>query len=249
MPVSINGSSGLTGVAAIDSVSSTELGYLDGLTEPLTTSLAAKVAYVRQPTAPTGANGTIWWDTSSSPAVAKQWDGSAWVPFSGARATVSGTTGSPTIDTTSRPGKTIYKFTGSGSITIANAGYAECLIVGGGGGSGSPASGLNGSPGWVVYGQEYLGAGTITVTVGGGGAANGSGGGNSSISGVVTASGGGYSASGQTALSVASSITGTSVTYGGWATSSGSPANTGAAGGSPSGGHAGASGVVIIVVG
>lgn len=43
MPVSINGSSGLTGVAAIDSVSSTELGYLDGLTEPLTTSLAAKL--------------------------------------------------------------------------------------------------------------------------------------------------------------------------------------------------------------
>lgn len=44
MPVTINGSTGLTGVAAIDSVSSTELGYLDGLSEPLSTSLAAKAA-------------------------------------------------------------------------------------------------------------------------------------------------------------------------------------------------------------
>ena len=34
------------------------------------------------------------------------------------KATVTGTTGSPNVDTTSRPGKTIYKFTGSGSITI-----------------------------------------------------------------------------------------------------------------------------------
>ena len=33
------------------------------------------------------------------------------------RAAVSGTTGSPTIDSATRTPKTIYKFTGSGSIT------------------------------------------------------------------------------------------------------------------------------------
>ena len=43
MPISINGTTGLTGVAAIDDVSSTELGYLDGLVEPLSTSLASKL--------------------------------------------------------------------------------------------------------------------------------------------------------------------------------------------------------------
>ena len=34
------------------------------------------------------------------------------------KAVISSSTGSPTIDTSSRSGKTIYKFTGSGSITI-----------------------------------------------------------------------------------------------------------------------------------
>ena len=44
MPVVINGTTGLTGVAAIDSVSSTELGYVDGVTAPLQTQVDAKVA-------------------------------------------------------------------------------------------------------------------------------------------------------------------------------------------------------------
>lgn len=44
---------------------------------------------------------------------------------------VTATAGAPTVDTSSRPGKTIYKFTGSGSITIGNAGTAEVLVVGG----------------------------------------------------------------------------------------------------------------------
>ena len=43
MPVTIGGSGPITGVTSINTtVSDTELGYLDGLTEPLTTSLAAK---------------------------------------------------------------------------------------------------------------------------------------------------------------------------------------------------------------
>ena len=60
--------------------------------------------------------------------------------FTGAKAIgtaiVTATTGSPTIDTSSRPGKTIYKYTGSGTITIATGGMAEVLIIGGGGGGG-----------------------------------------------------------------------------------------------------------------
>jgi hypothetical protein len=49
------------------------------------------------------------------------------------KATVSATTGSPTIDAATRAGKTIYKFTGSGSITVGTAGTAEILVIGGGG--------------------------------------------------------------------------------------------------------------------
>lgn len=42
MPVTINGSTGLTGVAAIDNVSSTELGYLDGVLSAIQTQFAGK---------------------------------------------------------------------------------------------------------------------------------------------------------------------------------------------------------------
>ena len=50
------------------------------------------------------------------------------------KATVTGTTGSPNIDSSTRAGKTIYKFTGSGTITIGTAGTCEVLVIGGGGG-------------------------------------------------------------------------------------------------------------------
>ena len=49
MAVSINGTTGLTGVAAIDDVSSTELGYLDGVTSAIQGQLDGK-----QAAAPTG---------------------------------------------------------------------------------------------------------------------------------------------------------------------------------------------------
>jgi len=55
------------------------------------------------------------------------------------KATYSATTGSPTIDTASRPGKTIIKFTGSGSITTT-AGTAEVLVVAGGAAGADDAS-------------------------------------------------------------------------------------------------------------
>ncbi len=85
------------------------------------------------------------------------------------KAAVSASSGA-TIDTTSRPGKTIYKFTGSGSITFSSAGTCEVLVIGGGG-AGSYNGG--GGAGGHAYRSDYIiKSGTIPVTVGAGGAAN-----------------------------------------------------------------------------
>lgn len=83
------------------------------------------------------------------------------------KATVTATTGSPTVDTVSRAGKTIYKFTGSGSITIGTAGTAEVLVVGGGGAAGGGGGG--GAGGYLYNASAILPSGTLTVTVGAGG--------------------------------------------------------------------------------
>lgn len=96
-------------------------------------------------------------------------------------ATVTATTGSPTIDTSSRAGKTIYKFTGSGSITIGTAGSCEYLVIGGGNN--------NGAGGYIYNTSAVLQAGTLTVTVGAG--ANTYTGNASQIKDIV-AYGGGY---------------------------------------------------------
>ena len=82
------------------------------------------------------------------------------------KATVTGSTGSPTIDTTSRPGKTIYKFTGSGSLTVGTAGSCEVLTVGGGGTSNGYGGGGAGAVHYVP--NAFLAAETYTVTVGAG---------------------------------------------------------------------------------
>lgn len=102
------------------------------------------------------------------------------------KATVTATTGSPTIDTSSRAGKTIYKFTGSGSITIGTAGTCEYLVIGGGA--------VNGAGGYIYNTSAVLPAGTLTVTVGAGvghaGTSNASN--NPSRLGDVVALGGGF---------------------------------------------------------
>ena len=74
------------------------------------------------------------------------------------KATVTETTGSPTIDSSTRSPKTIYKFTGSGSITIGTAGTAEVLIVGGGGGGGGGdnGGGGGGAGGYVYSASQFL---------------------------------------------------------------------------------------------
>ena len=86
------------------------------------------------------------------------------------KATVTATAGSPTVDTSSRAGKTIYKFTGSGSITVGTAGTCEILVIGGGGGAGRDQAG-GGAGGYVYETSALLPAGTLTVTVGAGGTA------------------------------------------------------------------------------
>jgi len=82
--------------------------------------------------------------------------GSAGTP----KATVTGSTGSPTVDTTSRVGKTIYKFTGSGTITVGVGGTCEYLVIGGGNDSGAG--------GYIYNTSANLPAGTLTVTIGAG---------------------------------------------------------------------------------
>lgn len=88
------------------------------------------------------------------------------------KATVTATTGSPTVDTSTRAGKTIYKFTGSGSITVGTAGTAEILVCGGGGGGGLSGGGAGG---YIYDTAAILPSGTLTVLIGTGGTATATG--------------------------------------------------------------------------
>lgn len=129
----------------------------------------------------------------------------AWtvVPFSGgsAKATVSGTTGSPTITTVGS--QTCYKYTGSGTITTATDGLLTVLVVAGGGGSGARGDYLTpggGGAGGYIYKTIFLTAGTYNITVGGGGAGGAAGNtdgtrGNPSLFAGIYAVGGGPSSS------------------------------------------------------
>lgn len=148
------------------------------LANQLESRLAAKLAGVKADTAPaTPATNDVWLDTSGAAGVWKIWNGSAWVSFSGAglltSADVSSTTGSPTI--TSGGGYTVYKFTGSGSITFGKAGLCDVLVVGGGGAGGAnnaktSVSGRGGGgAGGYIENTFYLPSGTSTITIGGGG--------------------------------------------------------------------------------
>jgi hypothetical protein len=86
------------------------------------------------------------------------------------KATYTATTGSPTIDTSTRAGKTIIKYTGSGSITIGTGGTCEVLVVAGGGAGSNNTSGAGGGAGGYYYNTSFLiPSGTLTVTVGAGG--------------------------------------------------------------------------------
>lgn len=66
---------------------------------------------------------------------------------------------------------TVYKFTGTGTITLSNAGLLDvlCLGPGGtGGSSGGGAAGAGGAGGYVIKTDLYVPAGTHTVYIGAG---------------------------------------------------------------------------------
>jgi len=89
-----------------------------------------------------------------------------WVLTSGGgtpKASVSGTTGSPTTVTVS--GKTYYQFTGTGSVTLT-AGTLRVMVQAGGGGGNTSRSG--GAGGQITQSLTVT-AGTYTVKVGAGG--------------------------------------------------------------------------------
>jgi hypothetical protein len=87
-------------------------------------------------------------------------------------------------------------FAASGTLTVTTAGFADVLVVGGGGAGGDRGSafdrnhGGGGAGGFVSFTDVYLPVSTITVTVGGG-AARKTEGGTSSTFGKLAAIGGG----------------------------------------------------------
>ena len=135
-----------------------------------------------------------------------------------------------------------FEFLTDGTMTVTESGYADILVISGGGGGNAGA--WDGSVGRVIFGMHYLDSGSLSVTVGSGGPANTAGAFGESVLGILKTGFAGafdtYDPAGFT-----SSITGSSVTYclGG----KDSPrANRGDSGRST--GVAGGSGVVIVKV-
>jgi hypothetical protein len=92
-------------------------------------------------------------------------------------ATVSATTGSPTISTNVAIGdKTynIYTFNGAGSVTFSKEGFVDLAVIGGGGGAVSTPFALSsgGGGGGVLFGSTLVSIETVSVSVGAGGAGN-----------------------------------------------------------------------------
>jgi len=98
-----------------------------------------------------------------------RYDGSAWILFSGAGDANFTNAATGTYTT----GGIQYKFltlTGSGSVTFDQAGFADVLVIGGGGAGGNFQSGGGGAGGNLFITNAYFALGTLTVLVGAGGA-------------------------------------------------------------------------------
>jgi hypothetical protein len=119
----------------------------------------------------------------------------AWVVVKGGglpKASVSATTGSPAVDTTTIPGRTIYKWTANGTVTVDRAGLVEVFLIGGGGGGGNGTAeqaGAGGAGGKLYRTAVWLDAGTHDVLIGIGGLVGYSGG--PTVLGPFCAAGGG----------------------------------------------------------
>jgi hypothetical protein len=207
--------------------------------------------------APTGTlpNGYVWVDTSDNSI--KVWNGSAWVDPSnaggGGAAGIpwAAVTGGTVTEYTKGDGSVmeVHTFTADGTLTVVTPGYAEVLVVSGGGAARANVAGQNaGDGGRVLSGAHALTAGSLPVVVGAGGvmAVNDGMAGTSSLGSLNSGVAGfGNGDAGPTHGSgFVSSITGAAVTYGkfgGTATP-----NTGNSGGWST--ATGQTGVVIVAV-
>lgn len=119
------------------------------------------------------------------------------------KARVASTTGSPVVTSYTSGAVTydVYRFNGSGSITMDRAGLADVVVVGGGAGGGTGASpGAGGAGGFLERTNVWFPLGATTVYVGSGGGAGAQltagGQGQSSYVGGIVATGGGGGGSG-----------------------------------------------------
>ena len=98
-----------------------------------------------------------------------RYDGTAWAPFSGA---VGAANFTDTATGTYSSGGINYKYltlTGTGSVTIDKAGFADILLVGGAGSGGTWSGGGGGAGSHLEITNAYLSAATHVVTIGAGG--------------------------------------------------------------------------------
>jgi hypothetical protein len=170
----------------------------------LNDTFASKPAATYASSAPgSPATGDIWYDTNSTPALAKFYDGTSWQTFSEGAADFSNSATGTYTDT-----GVDYKyitFTASGTLTVTKAGFADVLLVGGGGGgAASNQGGAGGAGAHLEVSEVYLSADTHTVTVGAGGSGGfsisadripGDNGSASSLAGTYYAPGGGAAGS------------------------------------------------------
>lgn len=129
-----------------------------------------------QATAPASPSvGQIWIDSDDD--TARVWDGVAWLSFSGARPPVVDEANSTgvTFSTLTNPdgdGKNyrLATMTSNCTLKVNTEGYAECMIIGGGSGTGG--TGPWGGGGSIVDGLQLIPAATHSVVIGAGGAAS-----------------------------------------------------------------------------
>ncbi len=177
MAVSIDGAGSVTGLDAVD--------------VPVYADAAARDTAIASPTA-----GQIVFVTGTGSLV---YNGTAWVALGAGAANFTNTATGTYTD----GGGIDYKYltlTGSTSVTFDRAGFADVLLLAGGGGCNSRdgANGCGGAGSMLVQ-TLYFDVATLTVTIGAGGAGNtgfgASNGVNSSIGALLTSAGGsrGYS--------------------------------------------------------
>ena len=129
---------------------------------------------------------------------AKIWDGAAWQDALGGGFVAAVTSDTETGTYTDGNGVVwnYHTFTGNGTFTVTEAGWADILVVGGGA-SGNVATNARGAggAGGVRYGMFYLPAAAHSVTVGAGGsgsdATTGVAGSSTSFGTILTIGGGG----------------------------------------------------------